>query len=129
MENEQTTSTEQTAGTETTAAGPVVADQESRNLSLLIWIGTIFFGFLPGLIFYLVKKDNPYVTDQAKEALNLSITVIFVTIAGTILSLILIGFLVIFAAWVGNTVICILGAIKVSEGKEFKAPFILRLVK
>ncbi len=129
MENEQTTSTQQTTETEATAtAGPVV-DQDSRNLALLIWIGTIFFGFLPGLIFYLVKKDNPYLADQAKEALNLSITVIFATIAGTILSIILIGFLVIFAAWVGNTVVCILGAIKVSEGKVFKAPFILRLVK
>lgn len=31
MENEQTTSTEQTAGTETTAAGPVVADQEWQS--------------------------------------------------------------------------------------------------
>lgn len=109
--------------------GQITIDQESRNMALLIWIGTIFFGFIPGLIFYLIKKDNPYVVNQAKEALNLSITVMLAYIAGFILTFILIGILVIFAVAIANLVICILGAVKCADGQDFKAPFVLRLIK
>lgn len=73
------------------------AQQDSKNMGLLIWILTIFFGFLPGFIFYLVKKDDPYIQDQAKEALNWSITVIFGYIAGLILTFIVIGIFVCIA--------------------------------
>ncbi|MEZ4484514.1 MAG: hypothetical protein R2864_07930 [Syntrophotaleaceae bacterium] len=37
----------------------VKVDQESKNMALLIWIGTIFFGFIPGLVFYLGQKRRP----------------------------------------------------------------------
>jgi hypothetical protein len=60
----------------------VTVNQESKNMALLIWIGTIFFGFIPGLIFYLVKKDDAYVMDQAKEALNWSITAAIALVVG-----------------------------------------------
>ena len=28
------------------------SNQESRNLGMLLWIGTLFFGFIPGLVLY-----------------------------------------------------------------------------
>jgi hypothetical protein len=62
--------------------------QDSKNLALLLWIGTIFFGFIPGLIMYLVKKDDPYILDQSKEALNWAITAIIGYVAGLILTII-----------------------------------------
>ncbi len=61
--------------------------QETKNMVLLIWIGTIFFGFIPGLIFYLVKKDDAYIQSQSKEALNWSITAMIGYVAGVILKL------------------------------------------
>ena len=63
----------ETASVSAESIAPVI-DQESRNMALLTWIGTLFFGFIPGLIIYLVKKDDAYVNDQAKEALNWSLT-------------------------------------------------------
>jgi len=42
------------------------ASQDSKNMALILWIGSIFFGFIPGLIFYLVQKDDSYIQDQAK---------------------------------------------------------------
>lgn len=107
----------------------VTIDQESKNMALLIWIGTIFFGFIPGLVFYLVKKDDPYVMSQAKEALNWSITAAIGFVAGLILSMILIGFLVLVALWICNLVFCIMGAVACSNGKDFKVPYTLRLIK
>lgn len=98
-------------------------------MAILIWILTIFFGFIPGLIFFLTKKDDAYVQDQAKEALNWSITATVVYVAGLILSVILIGFLVIAAVGIAQLVFCIMGAIATSNGKEFRVPFAVRLIK
>lgn len=111
---------------------PVVAaeiSQDSKNLGLLIWLGTIFFGFIPSLILFLVKKDDPYVLDQSKEALNWSITAMIGYVAGVILTFILIGVLVILAIGICHLVFCVMGAIAVSNGKTFRVPFALRLIK
>ncbi|GGO68743.1 DUF4870 domain-containing protein [Bowmanella pacifica] len=103
--------------------------QDAKNLALLLWIGTIFFGFIPGLVFYLVKKDDAYVLDQSKEALNWSITAIFGYVAAMILTVILIGALLIPVIGLVHLIFCILGAVAVSSGKEFRVPFAIRLIK
>jgi len=106
-----------------------VVTQDSKNIALLIWIGTIFFGFIPGLIFYLTKKDDPYILEQAKEALNWSITAIIGYLAGTILTFILIGILVLVGVGICHLVFCIMGAVGASNGKNFRVPFAIRLIK
>lgn len=106
-----------------------VMTQDSKNMALLTWIGTIFFGFIPGLIVYLIKKDDPYVNDQAKEALNWSITAIIGYFAGIILSFIVIGIFVIMVVGICHLVFCIMGAVAASNGKTFRAPFAIRLIK
>jgi uncharacterized protein len=108
---------------------PEAVSQESRNIALLVWIGTIFFGFIPGLIVYLIKKDDPYAIDQSKEALNWSITAIIGYCAGVILTFILIGVLVMLIVGICHLVFCIMGAIAGSSGKPFRVPFAIRLVK
>jgi uncharacterized Tic20 family protein len=106
-----------------------VATQDSKNIALLIWIGTIFFGFIPGLIFDLIKKDDPYILDQAKEALNWSITAIIGYLAGIILTFILIGILVLAGVGICHLVFCIMGAMGASNGKSFRVPYAIRLIK
>ncbi len=107
----------------------VMVGQESKNMALLIWIGTIFFGFIPGLVFYLVKKDDPYVVNQAKEALNWSITALIGYAIGGLLTVILIGVFVLLALGICHLIFCIMGAVACSNGKDFKVPYTLRLVK
>lgn len=106
-----------------------VVSQDSKNMGLLIWILTLFFGFIPGLIFMLAKKDDPYIQDQSKEALNWSITAIIGYIGGLILSLILIGVFVVIAVGIAHLVFCIMGAVAASNGKSFRVPFAIRLLK
>jgi uncharacterized Tic20 family protein len=107
----------------------VTVAQDSRNTAVLIWIGTIFLGFIPGLIVFLVKKDDAYVFDQAKEALNWSITALIGYVAGAILTFVLIGALAMLAVGICHLVFCIMGAIAASKGESFRAPFALRLIK
>jgi uncharacterized protein len=112
------------------ATGTIAAaNQDSRNMALLVWILTIFFGFIPGLIFYLVKTDDPYLQDQSKEALNWSITTIIGYIIGGILMLVLIGVLVFVIVGICNVIFCIMGAAAASNGKPFRVPFAVRLLK
>lgn len=113
----------------TTAVGPAAESQDSRNIGILTWIGTIFFGFIPGLIIYLIKKDDAYAQDQAKEALNWSITAIIGYFAGVLLTFILIGLLVMLAVAICHLVFCIMGAVAATNGKPFRVPFALRLIK
>ena len=103
--------------------------QDSKNMAVLIWVGTIFLSFIPGLAFYLIKKDDPYILDQAKESLNWSITACIGYFAGIVLSVIAIGFLVFSLVFLCNLVFSIMGAVAASTGKEFRTPFAIRLIK
>ena len=106
----------------------MTSEAESRNIAVLVWVGTIFFGFIPALIVYLVKKDDAYVLDQAKEALNWSITALIGWFAGVILMFVLIGVLVFIVVGICTLVFCILGAVAASGGKPYRVPFAIRLV-
>lgn len=108
---------------------PSPINQDTKNMALLIWIGTLFFGFIPSLIMYLVKKDDAYIQDQSKEALNWSITAIIGYVGSVILAFIAIGFLTMTAVGICHLVFCIMGAIKVSDGQPFRVPFAIRLLK
>jgi uncharacterized Tic20 family protein len=103
--------------------------QDSKNMAVLIWILTFFFGFIPGLIFYLEKKDDAYIQDQSKEAMNWAITTIFAYIVSVVLAFILIGFVLMFALCVVHVVFCIMGAFATSNGKPFRVPYAVRLIK
>lgn len=103
--------------------------QDAKNIALLTWIGTFFFAFIPSLIVYLIKKDDPYIQDQAKEALNWSITAAIGYAAGVVLTFILIGILVFTVVGICHLVFCIMGAVGASNGKAFRVPFAIRLIK
>ena len=108
---------------------PQAVSQDSKNIALLMWLGAIFFSFVPSLIVYLLKTEDSYLADQSKEALNWSITVFLGGIVGAALCIVLIGFLVLFALWICNVIFCILGAIATSRGDYYRVPFAIRLIK
>jgi uncharacterized protein len=104
--------------------------QDSRNLAVLVWIGTIFLWFVPGLLAYLFKKDDAYVLDQGVEALNWSITAALLLFLGRmVLSLILLGWLAYTAITITHLIFCVLGAIAATNGQRYRVPFALRLIK
>ena len=103
--------------------------QESKNTALLIWIGTFFLFFIPSLIVYLVKKDDAYILDQSKGALNWSITAFIVYVVGLITTVILIGLVILLILGICHLVFCIMGAVGASKGDTFRVPFAVRLIK
>ena len=104
-------------GTEEIPVIPPTSDE--KTIALLSHILTFFFGFIAPLIIYLIKKDeSPFIAAHAKESLNFQITVTIVII---LLFISLIGILVL--------VLVIIAAIRASEGKLYKYPLTLRLIK
>lgn len=105
-------------------------NSDDKTMAILAHIGGIFFGFIPSLIIWLVKKDDsPYVTIQAKEALNFQIFIAICMFISFILMLVLIGIVLLIAVSIIDLVFCIVAAVKVSNGENYRYPLTLRLIK
>lgn len=119
----------QNASAQSSTGSVVDVPQDSKNLAVLNWVGTIFLGFLPGLILYLVQKEDSYVQDQSKEALNWSITLLFGYCIAFFLSFIVIGLFLFPILGVIHLVFCILGIVGTQKGETFRVPYAVRLIK
>ena len=103
--------------------------QEAKNVALLAWLGTLCFGFISGLLFYLLKNDDAYAQEQSKEALNWSITTMIGYAVAGVLSIIVIGLALFPIIGICHLVFCIMGAVAASKGESFRVPFAIRLIK
>jgi hypothetical protein len=75
-----------------------------KNIAVLTHLAGIFFSFVPALIVWILKKDDSaFIGTQAR----------------------LLFFPII---WVGNLVLCLVAAIKVSKGEDYQYPLALRLI-
>jgi uncharacterized Tic20 family protein len=99
------------------------------------WAGSIGF-FIGPLVIWLMKKDTmPFVSDQAKEALNFAITVslaCFVLLMLTIMSLGIGAFLtfpLMMIIGIAALVFIIIAAVQANQGVAYRYPVSLRLVK
>ena len=87
-------------------------------------------GFLPALIIWLVFKDRgEFTNQQAKEALNFQITVVIAYIAGSILMVVFVGFIITMAAWAASLVFSIIAFTKTKEGIAYRYPLTIRMIK
>jgi uncharacterized Tic20 family protein len=85
----------------------------------------------------LVKRgDSPYLDRVGKEVVNFQISFsLYISVAiavGTVLLIFLIGilfYLLAAAIWVTWVVLMIIGAVKTSNGEEYKYPFTIRLLQ
>ena len=102
---------------------------DDKNIATITHIGGTVFSFVPSLIVWILRKDeNPYIEDQAKEALNFQITMVLAYMLAGVLSWILIGLIFFPVIWVLNIVFCIIAAISTSKGETYRYPFALRLI-
>ncbi|HNP20662.1 MAG TPA: DUF4870 domain-containing protein [Panacibacter sp.] len=104
-----------------------VPTSDEKTLALLSHILTFIAPFIAPLIIYLVKKDeSKFIAAHAKESLNFQITVIIICI---VLFITVIGILLLWAIGLIASVLVIVATIKASEGKLYRYPFSLRLIK
>lgn len=93
-------------------------------------IPNLILGLLGTLILWLVKReDGAFIDDQGREALNFQISLIIYLLICLALSVVVVGFLLLLPLALYAFIGIIIAAIKASEGKEFRYPFCIRLIK
>lgn len=103
--------------------------KDEMTWAVLAHISGLIFSFLGPLVIWLIKKDEqPFVNDQAKEALNFQITLLIGMMISVILSLILIGFLIMFALMIFEVIVVIIAAVESSKGKAYRYPLNIRFI-
>ena len=90
------------------------------------WAGHI----LGPLIVWLAKRgDSPEIDEHGKESLNFQISMLIYNVIAGVLCLILIGFVILFILHILNLVLVIVASIQASEGKFYRYPMTIRLIK
>lgn len=82
------------------------------------------------LVIWLSKKDtSDFIDDQGKEALNFQINILFWFAVFGVLSLALIGIPFLFLLMLFEIIFPIIAAVQASEGKRYRYPAILRIIR
>jgi uncharacterized Tic20 family protein len=90
------------------------------------WAGHI----LGPLIIWLAKRgDSPEIDEHGKESLNFQISMLIYNVIAGVLCLVLIGFVLLFILHILNLVLVIVASIQASEGKLYRYPLTIRLIK
>ena len=90
------------------------------------WAGHI----LGPLIVWLAKRsDSPEIDENGKESLNFQISMLIYNVIAGVLCLVLIGFIILVILHILNLVLVIIASIQTSEGKSYRYPMTIRLIK
>lgn len=109
---------------------PLPKDSESKNIATLTHLSNIlFFTPIVPVILYFVKKDDPFVLENAKEDINTYISYLAYCAIASLLIIVLIGALILFGLMVSYVIYFVLMALASSEGKIKRMPFVIRLIK
>jgi len=110
--------------------------KDERTWAMLAHIsavaGFVFpFGNIIGplLIWILKKEELPFVGDQGKEALNFQISITIYILISVILVFVVIGIPLLIVLGIFALVMTIIAAINAYDGKAYRYPVTIRLIK
>ena len=121
------------AETPAAAAPAAITTSDSRNLGTLSHLSAfaLFLG-IPSvagpLVFWLMKRDDPYVEFQAREALNFNLSFMLYGIVAALSIVVLVGVLLLPAVLITWFILVIRAAIRSSAGEYYRYPMTLRFV-
>ncbi|PPH34456.1 DUF4870 domain-containing protein [Rathayibacter rathayi] len=96
---------------------------DEKTWAVLTHVIGIFFSFLPSLIVFLVFKGRgAFLEAHAKSALNFHLTMLIAYVAGTILSFVLVGFIVFIVVPILVIVFAIIASVRASAGEYYTYP-------
>ena len=109
---------------------PASNTSDDRTLAILAPILGIFTSFIGALVIYLIKKNegDSQALRCAREALNFQLTLVLLYVVCGMTIFLILPLLVLWAAYIANIVLCIVHALKASNGEEYRYPLTLRLI-
>jgi uncharacterized Tic20 family protein len=82
------------------------------------------------LIIWLAKRaDSAEIDAHGKESLNFQLSMLIYNLIAAVLCLVLIGFFILAILHILNVVLVIIASIQASEGKLYRYPLAIRLIK
>ncbi|HML32783.1 MULTISPECIES: DUF4870 domain-containing protein [Sporomusa] len=108
---------------------------EQKMLAILAHLAYLLggLGFIVApLIIFLLKKDDPFVYEHAKQALIAHLAILILSIITSLLCMIVIGVLllpVIALLWLLLLVTSVIAAVKAINGEYYEYPLIQKLVQ
>lgn len=99
-------------------------------LALAAYVGIPFGNIIGPLVMWLVKKDeSAFVDRHGKESLNFQISMTIYSIVCIPLCFLIIGFFLLIALVVFDVVQIILASIKANDGRHYRYPLCIRILK
>jgi uncharacterized Tic20 family protein len=115
---------------------PAEPTKDEKTMAMLCHLLALSGFIVPGasiigpLILWHIKKDTmPFVDEHGKEALNFNITFAIFAVLCFVTFWLFLPMLLLFAGGVAWIVLTIIASLKASEGKGYRYPLTLRLVK
>lgn len=103
--------------------------KDENNLVAISYISSIFLLFIVPLILWIINKnEKPELAERLKEPLNFGITYALLFTISSVLTSILIGFLLYPIILILLIVFSIKGAMRASNGNDYKVPAIYRFI-
>ncbi len=107
-----------------------LSPSDEKLYATLTHIGGIFFSVIPALIVFLVFKDRgPFIRAHSVTALNFQLTMLIAAAIGSVLTLVLVGFLVLAAVSIAVLVFSIIAAVAANNGQYYTYPLTIAFVK
>lgn len=107
---------------------------EQKMLAIVAHLGYLLGGLgfiLAPLVIFLIKKDDPFVYEHAKQALIAHLAILAASIVSGVLCFLLIGLLlvpVMAILWLLLIITSIIAALKAADGQLYEYPLIQNLV-
>lgn len=102
---------------------------DDKNIAVLSHLLGIFLPIVSSLVIWLATKEtSKFGSDQAREALNFQISMAIYFFVSSLLTFVLIGFLLLPLLMLAYVILCIIAAYKVSKDEFYLYPLTLRLV-
>ncbi|MBO0594411.1 DUF4870 domain-containing protein [Nesterenkonia sp. E16_7] len=112
------------------APGVPVSAGEEQGWGVAMHLGGVFLSWLVPLVLWLVfRQRSRMLDDHGKEALNFQITLFIAYLVGAATTIILIGFLILFLAWLLSVVFSILAAVAAYNRRPYRYPLTIRFIK
>ena len=117
---------------------PVAKDKNENTLGIIChllsfaqFVLVVPFGNIIGpLVLWLIKRaDSPYLDAHGKEVVNFNLSWAIYGVVAGLSCFILIGFVIVPVLAIAWIVFVILGAVKASEGKLYRYPLTIRMIK
>lgn len=103
---------------------------EEQGWGVAMHLGGVFLSWLVPLVLWLVFRGRSrMLDDHGKEALNFQITLFIAYLIGAATTIIVIGFVILFLAWLLSIVFSIMAAVAAYDRRPFRYPLTIRFIR